>query len=177
MYTQAAWHVGSTSEANTPPICRSCSRAGFEFVINLNTALGLELEVPRTCLRGDRMRRRDAIAPRRALLTESTVSTVHPFVSKARFLDPERTRMASEAFDLALELLGETGDTLPSQASDVRRRRAGAAGAGGGRKRRDHRAGKSLDRYRGLNRARSATRQLRRGCLGSERSSLSHGTR
>ena len=52
--------------------------------------------------------------PRRALLMESTVGTVHPFVSKARFLDPERTRMASEAFDLALESLGETGYTLPS---------------------------------------------------------------
>jgi hypothetical protein len=50
--------------------------------------------------------------PRRALLTESTVGTVHPFVSKARFLDPERTRMASEAFDLALESLGETGDSF-----------------------------------------------------------------
>ena len=42
------------------------------------------------------------------------MGTVHPFVSKARFLDPERTRMASEAFDLALESLGETGYTLPS---------------------------------------------------------------
>ena len=51
--------------------------------------------------------------PRRALLPESTVGTVHPFVSKGRFLDPERTRMASEAFDLGLESLGETG-TLPS---------------------------------------------------------------
>ena len=38
---------------------------------------------------------------------ESTLGTV-------RVLDPERTRMASEAFDLALESLGETGDTLPS---------------------------------------------------------------
>jgi hypothetical protein len=45
---------------------------------------------------------------------ESTVGTVHRFVSKARFLDPERTRMASEAFDLALESLGKTGYTLPS---------------------------------------------------------------
>ena len=48
MSTQAACHVGWTSEANTPPICRSCSRAGFEFVINLNTVRGPELEVPRT---------------------------------------------------------------------------------------------------------------------------------
>src|SRR5215203_1073957 len=46
--------------------------------------------------------------PRRALFSmESTLGTV-------RVLDPERTRMASEAFDLALESLGETGDTLPS---------------------------------------------------------------
>ena len=42
------------------------------------------------------------------------MGTVHPFLSKARFLDPERTRMASEAFELALESLGETGDTLSS---------------------------------------------------------------
>ena len=61
---------------------------------------------------------RSAISPLPAsagsFLTESTLGTVHPFVSKARFLDPERTRMASEAFDLALESLGETGYTLPS---------------------------------------------------------------
>ena len=47
-------------------------------------------------------------------LTESTLGTVHPFISKARVLDPERTRIASEAFDLALQSLGETGYTLPS---------------------------------------------------------------
>src|SRR5215212_10196001 len=108
--------------------------------------------------------------PRRALLTESTLGTVHPFVSKARFLDPERTRMASQAFDLALVSLGETGDTLPSHRVRCTTTPGRRAGAGGGRKPRDHRAGKSLNRYRGLNRASSETGQLRRGCSGSEKS-------